>query len=101
MGKVPGLLGGIVDVLEVGDVVVGGEGAAVGVGRIEGLPRHPTLHLYPCLLPHCVVGLLPVCVLCTTFCAHNPPFHQSWKAAQVHLELHSCEFPTGFNGQEV
>ena len=33
------------------------------------------------------------CVLCTTFCAHNPPFHQSWKAAhQVHLELHSCEF---------
>ena len=62
VGKMPGLLGGIVDVLEVGDVVVGGEGAAVGLGRIEGLPRHPTLHLYPWLLPHCVVDLLlPVC----------------------------------------
>ena len=63
VGKV--MLGEIVDVLEVvGDVVVGGEGAAVGLGRIEGLPRHPTLHLYPpcCPLPHCVFGLLPVCV---------------------------------------
>ena len=42
---------GIMDVLV--EDVVGGEGAAVGVGRIEGLPRHPTLQsLYstcPCV----------------------------------------------------
>ena len=46
------------DVL-VGDVV-GGEGAAVVVGRVEGLPRHPTLQSLSCHGPlYCVFGNRP------------------------------------------
>ena len=64
----------LVDVL-VGDVV-GGEGAAVGVGGIDGLPRHLTLHGSSLARLYCTSGL-PGCV-CRTFCAHNSLFDQSW-----------------------
>ena len=57
---------GIMDVL-VGDVV-GGEGAAVVVGRVEGLPRHPTLQSLSCHGP--------LCLRQSAFCAHNLLFDQ-------------------------